>query len=135
MRNGSFSVQKRALSMYPMVSPRHSAMGKSKRFRPKVMFLCAVARPRFDSNENCTFNGKLGIWPIVKTVLAKRTSVNRSAGAPELKPVSVTKPVYIELLQDTVIPSIYNKWPDRGRWKVFLQHDNTLGHRKVAENP
>ena len=31
----------------------------SRRFLTKVMFLCAVARPR----EN--FDGKIGIWPIV----------------------------------------------------------------------
>lgn len=45
---------------------------KSKRYITKVMFLAAVARPRFDSNKNCTFNGKIGIWPFVFQQEAKR---------------------------------------------------------------
>lgn len=34
----------------------------------KVMFLAAVARPRFDSDGNCTFDGKLGIWSFTRKV-------------------------------------------------------------------
>jgi hypothetical protein len=34
----------------------------------KVMFLSAVARPRFDDEGNCTFDGKIGIWPFVRKV-------------------------------------------------------------------
>jgi hypothetical protein len=34
----------------------------------KVMFLAAVARPRFDNEGNCTFDGKIGIWPFVREV-------------------------------------------------------------------
>jgi hypothetical protein len=32
----------------------------------KVMFLTAVARPRFDANGVCTFDSKIGMWPFVK---------------------------------------------------------------------
>ncbi len=34
----------------------------------QVMFLSAVARPRFDDEGNCTFDGKIGIWPFVRKV-------------------------------------------------------------------
>lgn len=34
----------------------------------KVMFLCALARPRYDADGNCTFDGKIGVWPFIKTV-------------------------------------------------------------------
>jgi hypothetical protein len=34
----------------------------------KVMFLTAVAKPRYDNQGNCTFAGKLGIWPFVRKV-------------------------------------------------------------------
>jgi len=47
---------------------------KSKKFIEKVMFLAVVTRPRFDADGNCTFNGKLGIFP------AKRKSPNRPRG-------------------------------------------------------
>jgi hypothetical protein len=34
----------------------------------KVMFLTAVAKPRYDNKGNCTFDGKIGIWPFVRKV-------------------------------------------------------------------
>ena len=45
-----------------------------KSFLMKIMFLCAVARPRYDTNKNAWFNGKIGIWPIGKWEPAKRKS-------------------------------------------------------------
>ncbi|XP_074378409.1 uncharacterized protein LOC141719949 [Apium graveolens] len=40
---------------------------KSKRFITKIMFMSAVARPRYDADGNCTFDGKIAIkakWPL-----------------------------------------------------------------------
>ena len=34
----------------------------------KVMFLTAVAKPRYDNQGNCTFDGKLGFWAFVRKV-------------------------------------------------------------------
>ena len=31
----------------------------------KVMFMCAVVRPRWDSHANRHFDGKIGIWPFI----------------------------------------------------------------------
>lgn len=41
----------------------------------KVLFLAAIARPRFDQEENLKFSGKIGIYPFVTREPAKRTSV------------------------------------------------------------
>ncbi|RHZ05742.1 hypothetical protein DYB26_011183 [Aphanomyces astaci] len=41
-------------------------VAKSKNFIPKVMFLAEVARPRYGPEEGVRFDGKNGIWPIVK---------------------------------------------------------------------
>ncbi|RHZ22826.1 hypothetical protein DYB26_012958 [Aphanomyces astaci] len=38
----------------------------SKRFVSKVMFLAAVARPRYDEARGMYFDGKLGIWPFLE---------------------------------------------------------------------
>jgi hypothetical protein len=35
----------------------------------KVMFYSAIGRPRFDAEGRCYFDGKLGIWAFVRTVL------------------------------------------------------------------
>lgn len=41
---------------------------QNKQAIDKVMFLAALARPRYHANRNCYFDGNLGIWPFVKKV-------------------------------------------------------------------
>ncbi len=49
---------------------------QNKEHMMKVMFLAAVARPRYDPEGECTFDGKIGMFPFVERVAAKRTSKN-----------------------------------------------------------
>ena len=49
---------------------------KTKSLITKIMFLAAVARPRFDQHTNEWFNGKIGIWTFLKQEHAKRNSKN-----------------------------------------------------------
>lgn len=63
---------------------------QSKHYIDKIMFLCAVRRPRFDEDGNCTFDGKIGMFPFVTEKPAKRGSHNRLRGTLETKPFSVT---------------------------------------------
>jgi len=41
---------------------------RNKNYIEKVMFFCAVANPQYDDKGNCTFDGKLGIWPFIREV-------------------------------------------------------------------
>uniref|UniRef100_A0A0A8Z8Z0 Uncharacterized protein n=1 Tax=Arundo donax TaxID=35708 RepID=A0A0A8Z8Z0_ARUDO len=67
---------------------------KSKNYIPKIMILTILARPRFDSDGNCIFDGKIGCFAFVTYEPAKRSSVNRPAGTMEMKPIeSITKEV------------------------------------------
>ena len=50
-------------------TPKHCI--KNKSHITKVMFLCAVAHPRFNPSANSWWDGKLGIWPIGDWELAK----------------------------------------------------------------
>ena len=68
---------------------------KHKNHITKVMFLTAVAKPRFDEAGNCTFDGKIGMWPFVKRVAAQRTSNNRVRGTMETKAINVDYEVYL----------------------------------------
>jgi hypothetical protein len=62
--------------------PKRSS--KSKRFPTIVMFICAVACPRWDDTRaNRPFDDKLGIWPFVEKVPAQRGSRNRARGTLE----------------------------------------------------
>ncbi|DAZ97766.1 TPA: LOW QUALITY PROTEIN: hypothetical protein N0F65_009046 [Lagenidium giganteum] len=68
----------------------------TKNFILKVMFVCAVARPRDG------FNGKLGIWSI--TTL--RNSKNRPKGILDTQNVSVDVGISRKYLVDKIIPAI-----------------------------
>ena len=84
---------------------------QSKRFIPKVMFLCAVARPRYDFHRKKMFSGKLGIWPFVKKEPAKRSSVNRAKGTLETKPISVDDQVYSDFIKKKYCLQFVKKCP------------------------
>ncbi|KAK4284387.1 hypothetical protein QN277_001230 [Acacia crassicarpa] len=103
---------------------------KNKNFIGKVMFLVAVARPRFDSDGNETFSGKIGVFPLVTHEPAKRKSVNRPAGTLVTKPiVSVTKDVSRRFLIEHVVPAIKEKWPRNSIGEpIYIQQDNARCH-------
>ncbi|KAL7124878.1 hypothetical protein ABFS83_14G078100 [Erythranthe nasuta] len=103
---------------------------KSKNFIGKVMFLVAIARPRFDEQGNETFSGKIGVFPLVTREPAKRNSVNRVVGTLETKPIaSVKRDVIRSFLIEKVIPTIKEKWPrEDSRYPIFIQQDNARTH-------
>jgi hypothetical protein len=107
---------------------------KSKNFIGKVMFLVAVARPRYDFDDNETFSGKIGVFPFVTKEQARRTSVNRVAGTLETKPInSVNRDVSRRFLLEKVIPAIKEKWPrDAIHEPIIIQQDNARCH--INEN-
>lgn len=109
---------------------------KSKRFITKVMFLAAVARPRFDTFRNEWFDGKIGIWPFVKIEPAKRNSRNRCRGTPISTPVVVDRNEFRKMLIEKVLPAIRSKWPgnpDERRNTIYIQQDNAKPHISSAD--
>nr|XP_043626076.1 uncharacterized protein LOC122597563 [Erigeron canadensis] len=107
---------------------------KSKKFITKVMFLAAVARPRFDASGNEVFSGKIGIFPFTTLEPAKRSSKNRVAGTLITKPIlSVTKEVTRSWLIEKVLPAIRSKWPRDHTGPIFIQQDNAKPHIDVND--
>ena len=101
---------------------------KSKKFMPKIMFLCANARPRFHPETGeCLFDGKLGIWPFVEKVPAQRSSANRPRGTLITTPVTVTRLTYGAMLENELIPAILTKFPDLDA-VINIQQDNARPH-------
>ena len=109
-------------------NPKRSV--KSKSHITKVMFLCAVARPRFNPSANSWWDGKLGIWPIGGWEPAQRASKNRPWGTLVWKNKLVTKGVYRELLISKLLPVIVEKWlrTDRLSRKIWIQQDGAKSH-------
>ena len=93
----------------------------------KVMFLAATARPLFDEEGACTFDGKIGCWPIVERMEARRSSRNRPRGTMIVKPVNVTRDIYRTMLLEKVIPAIKQKFPRRNK-QVTIQQDGAKSH-------
>lgn len=94
---------------------------QSKRYITKVMFMCAVARPRGD------FDGKIGIWAFTTTEQAQRNSKNHRRGDLVVKPQNIDKDVYREMLIDNVLPAILEKFPDTNA-TIIVQQDNAGPH-------
>ena len=84
---------------------------RHKRHITKVMFLCAQARPRYDTRRKCWWDGKIGMWPIGSMQPAQRKLVRRPAGTMEWRNDSITKEKYREILLEKVVPAIIEKWP------------------------
>lgn len=105
---------------------------RHKGYITKVLFLCAVARPRWDTAANKMWDGKIGIWPVGEMTPAQRTSQRRVAGTMVWNDHPVTKDKYRELLLTCVVPAIAEKWP-RGAWAspktiIRIQQDGPQTH-------
>ncbi|XP_021854804.2 uncharacterized protein [Spinacia oleracea] len=102
----------------------------SSKFIPNVMFTAVVARPRFNEQKECTFDGKIGIFPFTCQEAAKISSKNRDKGTIETKVVeSVNQKVTRSMLINQIIPAIKEKWPHHeGRKVIFIQQDNAKAH-------
>ncbi|XP_074324133.1 uncharacterized protein LOC141661051 [Apium graveolens] len=106
---------------------------KSKRFITKVIFMSAVARPRYDKDGVCIFDGKLGIFPFTFEEPAARTSKNRARGVIQVKPIdSITKLVIKQCLIEKIIPDIKAKWPSDFSKHIVIQQDNARPH--ISDN-
>lgn len=109
---------------------------KHKKNILKVMFICAVARPRYVNNVY--WDGKIGIWPVGHTQVAKKDSVNRPAGTIEWRNTSIDTIVYTDLISNLIIPAIVAKWP-ASDWNVDgkvikIQQDGAPAHKKFARH-
>ena len=101
---------------------------QSKHSIPKAMFLAAVCRPRYNVTAKKMFDGKIGIWPFIEMLPAKRSSKNRPAGTILPMPVAITWEVYRTAIIEKIIPAIKNSWPGRKQFPIFIQKDNAKSH-------
>ncbi|XP_021848744.2 uncharacterized protein [Spinacia oleracea] len=110
----------------------HSQGDKGKPYHGaiKVMFTSAVAKPRFNENDECTFDGKLSIFPFTYLEAPKRTSKNRGKGTMITKVVeSVRQKETKDMLINQIVPTIMEKWPhSEGPKTIFIQQDNARTH-------
>ena len=103
---------------------------KHKSHITKVMFICAIARPRFVPSLNAWWDGKVGIWPVGSWEPAKRSSVNRPKGTMVWRNKSIDRECYRDLLMHKVVEGILSNWPesDRRNRNIRIQQDGAKSH-------
>jgi len=111
-------------------TPPHRTV-KHKSHIAKVMFMCALAKPRRLPNGTW-WDGKIGMWPIGRIVHAKKASKNRPVGTPEWESESVDRAKHKCLLLNDIIPAVLLKWPEnefnRSTMVVRIQQDGAKAH-------
>lgn len=126
-----FYITKVKRSYYIMLDEEEPSRNcKNKRFITKVMFMAAVARPRYDKHRKHFFDGKIGIWPFVYQEPAQRNSKNRTKGTLITKNVeSITTEQCKKMIIENVIPEIKSKFPGNYKNKtIYVQQDNARPH-------
>jgi hypothetical protein len=112
---------------------------KHKKYMAKVMFLCAVARPRWDTHKHCMWDGKLGMWPIGDYGKAIRTSIHRPAGTRVWHNENMGFNRFRMMIIDDLLPAIQALWP-AGEWadptfKITIQQDGAGAHPHSWSDP
>ena len=62
------------------------------------MFLVAVARTRYDSDNDLAFDGKIDLWTFIERITTKQNSKNRVKGTIKSKTITVDGKVYKQKL-------------------------------------
>ncbi|ETV66062.1 hypothetical protein H257_17391 [Aphanomyces astaci] len=106
---------------------------QSKNHIIKVMFLTAVARPRYDSTKRTHWDGKIGTWAFTSTRQALRNSRNCKRGDDVVEPTTVSREVYRDYLVNKVIPAIRSLWPRQRSSVIWVQQDNARPHVSVDD--
>ncbi|XP_074318816.1 uncharacterized protein LOC141655644 [Silene latifolia] len=111
--------------------PYRSRFARKGSLQRSCSFMCAISRPIYGADGELIFDGKIGMFPFKHEVPAARSSINRSRGAMETKPIdSITKQVVKDCLIHQVIPAIKSVWPDYLSKHIYIQQDNARPHIK-----
>jgi len=102
---------------------------KHKSHITKVMFLCAVARPRKIHNQ--WWDGKIGIWPVGYYRNAIRDSSNRPAGTRLFESETIDMDKCRDVMTGLVLPATLNEFPtsEFNRYEhIIVQQDGAPTH-------
>jgi hypothetical protein len=98
---------------------------------PKVMFLVAQARPRYDPSTKSMWDGKLALIPIGTWVHQKRRSKYYKKGDRRWKNRNVNTQAYFEFMEDKVraiaIKWLHGQWNDPS-FVIHIQQDGARPH-------
>jgi hypothetical protein len=119
--------EKRRLKLLPGMEHVTQAV-RHKSHIKKVMFIAVVGMPH--ERDDIFFDGKIGMFPLVHMVPAKRNSVHRPAGTLEAKGFNLTAETYMDMMtkEGGILDTIKEKMPWAKNDKIVIQHDGAPGH-------
>ncbi|CAM9821337.1 unnamed protein product [Choristocarpus tenellus] len=98
-------------------------------YNTKAVFLAVVHRPRKLSN-GVWFDGKIGIWSVVDTMVVQHPSKHCSKGTSMHVSAMVDGERYKKVLIEDVIPAIKARKPRLEGHSIFVQQDRAKPHTK-----
>ncbi|XP_021724322.1 uncharacterized protein LOC110691692 [Chenopodium quinoa] len=91
----------------------------------KVLVMARTARPHICSAGEIFWDGKIGIFPFIEQVVAKKNSKNRHAGTVETKALqSITK----SIIRSVLMKKCFSKWPLGACKEIWIQQDYARPH-------
>ncbi|XP_044956686.1 uncharacterized protein LOC123407585 isoform X2 [Hordeum vulgare subsp. vulgare] len=125
-----FNTTQKTMKFYKLpseIDPHRTVQNKNS--IGKIMFLVAIARPRYNAEGICIFDGKIGIWPFIKKEPAPRKSDYRPRGTLITKTISVNREISRQFLIQKVLPAIQAVWPQELAGEtIWIQQDNAPSH-------
>jgi hypothetical protein len=97
----------------------------------KVMFLCALARPRYNNTTRQWFDGLIGIYPVGKFNIYQRSSANHERGDLKWTNISLDREEYQKMMIKLELPDIKRKMPINNN--IIVQQDGAKAHLPVDD--
>lgn len=86
------------------------------------MFISDIARPDYNKDGTCIFEGKIKKFSFTTIEATKRASKNRGRGVVELKPIErINKVVVKRCLTEKIILTIKAKWSTNCNKHILVQ--------------
>lgn len=90
----------------------------------KGNFTCCSSHTMMGHFPECFSDEKIGYWPLVEQMTARRASRNLPACNLETKPYFIGRGSYNNRFLTSVIPAVQNEFPRNRSQKIIVQEDN-----------
>jgi hypothetical protein len=113
-------------------APPHTKSVQHKSHIMKVMFLCALARPRFNNTTRQWFDGLIGIFPVGELNMYQQTrSANHALGDLKWTDFILDREGKKRMMIGLMLPDIKKKMPINNN--IAVQQDGAKAHLPVND--
>jgi hypothetical protein len=98
-----------------------------------MMFLCALARPRYNNITRQWFDGLIGIYPVGEFDMYKRGSRYHARGDLKWTNFTLDRDEYQRMMVKFVLPDIKRKMPMNNNIIVQQEQDGATAHLPVDD--